>query len=244
MLYFKEEISMQAVIIAAGNSSRLWPATQKTPKTLLPFGNGTILSTIMENLAKSGTDEFIIVTGFKKELIKSYLAENDYFNYHTTFIDNLEWKKSNGISVLAAEEAIRGENFILSMSDHIVTPTAIKRIKESTLSKNLLLVDPDIDHIFDKDDATKVEVQNQQIIEIGKELKHYNGIDCGIFRLTTRFFSAMREQLKQKKESISAAIQKLIENDDMASILLNTEEWWIDIDTPAAYQHALSRKQF
>ena len=67
---------MKAVIIAAGNSSRLWPKTNKTPKTLLPYQNGTILSTIMHNIADAGIDEFVFILGFKPEYIKKYLDEN------------------------------------------------------------------------------------------------------------------------------------------------------------------------
>jgi dTDP-glucose pyrophosphorylase len=51
----------------------------------------------------------------------------------------------------------------------------------------------------------------------------------------------MREQLKKGKESISAAIEGLINNDDMEAVIMKKQEQWIDIDTPEAYQHALSR---
>ncbi|HNW24939.1 MAG TPA: sugar phosphate nucleotidyltransferase, partial [Candidatus Cloacimonas sp.] len=45
---------MQAVIIAAGIGSRLWQTTKQVPKTLLPYQNGTILSTIIEHLKEAG----------------------------------------------------------------------------------------------------------------------------------------------------------------------------------------------
>ena len=230
---------MKAVIIAAGNSSRLWPKTNKTPKTLLPFGEGSILSTIMHNIAETGISEFIFILGFKAKYIMDYLDENNSFGFKTTVILNEEFHRGNGLSVLMAESAVEGQNFILSMSDHIVTPEAINRVVKSDSDKNLLLVDKRINKIFDIDDATKVWLNGHRIELINKNLNKYNGIDCGIFRFTNRFFKAMHEQEKNGKESISAGVEILIQSQDMEAVIMHDDEKWIDIDTPDAYHFAL-----
>lgn len=230
---------MKAVIIAAGDSSRLWPRTNKTPKTLLPFGEGSILSTIMSNLSASGVAEFVLVLGFEADLIRNYLEENNFFGFKTTIVLNHDYQKGNGLSVMNAEEAVGKNDFILSMSDHIVTPVAIKRVINSKEKENLLLVDKQVERIFDIDDATKVSCQANRILHINKNLSDYNGIDCGIFRLNARFFSAMRAKMRQGKDSISAGIEELIRNDDMLAVFMENHERWIDIDTPQAYQFAL-----
>ena len=230
---------MKAVIIAAGLGNRLWAKTNKIPKTLLKYGHDTILSTIMHNIAQAGIHEFVIVVGYNASFIHKYLKSNQYFNYDVEFVNNNDWNRGNGLSVLAVEEAVNGAPFILSMSDHVVTVSAIRRMIESEKTENLLLVDPKVDDIFDIDDATKVLLKNDRIINIGKEITQYNAIDCGVFRLNGRFFMAMREQLLDKHESISAAVKSLIALDDMRAVFMNDKETWIDIDTPEAYQHAL-----
>jgi choline kinase len=232
---------MKAVIIAAGNSSRLWQKTNKTPKTLLPYQNGTILSTIMNNIAEAGIDEFVFILGYKSEYITNYLNENHSFGYQTDIILNPEFQRGNGLSVLLANEIITDEPFILSMSDHVVTPSAIQRIINDPRDKNLLLIDKRINDIFDIDDATKVWTNGNHIEKINKNLTEYNGIDCGIFRLTPRFFEAMRFQEKNGKESISAGVEVLIQNNDMEACFMNPKETWIDIDTPDAYHYAVDQ---
>jgi len=229
---------MKAVIIAAGIGSRLWYETNKTPKTLLPFGKGTILSNIISNLIKAGSDEFVFVLGFEANSMISYLENNNYFGVKSNIIVNNEYQKGNGLSVLTAERVVENQSFVLSMSDHIVTSHAIKRVVKSDLDKNLLLVDKDIQRIFDIDDATKVHCNGNRIKNIGKDLTDYNGIDCGIFRLNSRFFDAMRSQEKLGNESISAGIEVLIKNNDIEAIFMEKHDHWIDIDTPEAYQHA------
>lgn len=230
---------MKTVIIAAGTGSRIKDKTNDKPKTLLPFGKKSILSTILYNFSSSGINDFVIVVGYKSELIKEYLDENNNFGVNISFIMNKEWHRGNGISVLLAEEATKGENFILTMSDHIVSESAIKKIIVAENNYNLLLVDPLINEVFDIDDATKVQLVESQIINIGKEIEIYNGIDCGVFRLNDNFHNAMRLQLKNGKESISAAIEILIKNHDMYAIFTSKEDYWLDIDTPQAYKFGL-----
>lgn len=232
---------MKAVIVAAGMGSRLWDQNDQMPKTLMPFGTETILATIMRNIAATGVHNFVIVVGYRQEEIINYLSENSHFGFQIEFIENAEWQRGNGISVLAAEPAVNGQPFLLSMSDHIVSVPALQRVVNHQSSRNLLLVDPKVNGIFDLDDATKVEVIGHRIVNIGKEIAHYNGIDCGIFKLTDRFFEAMRKQLKSQQESISAAVRGLIQEDDMEAVFLDDQDFWIDIDTPEAYDYARRR---
>lgn len=230
---------MKTVIIAAGMSSRIFQETNGLPKTLLPFGAGTILSTILDGFSYCGLKDFIIVTGYESQKIKDYLEKNSTLDYCISFIENHEWYRGNGLSVLSAEKVVADEDFILSMSDHLLPVSAIDRLLNDDSNKNLLLVDRRIDKIFDIDDATKVFVEQNKIKQIGKNIEHYNGIDCGVFRLTHRYFDSMREQLKFGNESNSAAIEGLIKNDDMEAVFLEGPQVWIDIDTPQAYQYAL-----
>lgn len=232
---------MKAVIIAAGMGSRIKDQTDGSPKTLLPFKDVTILSTILNNIAQAGISEFIIIVGYKSEQIINYLSKNENFGFQITIVNNNEWMKGNGISVLAAENCVGEGQFLLSMSDHIVSISALKKIADFVSNKNLLLVDPDIQNNFDIDDATKVEVNGINIINIGKDISNYNNLDCGIFRLNKSFFSAMREQLKNNNESISAAINELIKNRDIQAVQINNEDYWFDIDTSEAYNNCISK---
>ncbi|MBN1309615.1 MAG: NTP transferase domain-containing protein [Chitinispirillaceae bacterium] len=232
---------MKAVIIAAGRGSRIASLHRDAPKTLLPFRGATILSTIMENIAMAGILDLIIVVGYHADHIRRYIARNEcLFACSVRLVENLQWTRGNGISVLASEAAVGGDDFLVSMSDHIVSPSAIGRIAAHPGRRNVLLVDRDIAGNFDLNDATKVLVEkNGAIVGIGKELSVYNALDCGIFRLTPRFYDSMRRQLKDNRESISNAVTGLIKNRDMEALFLEEDEQWFDIDTPEAYAHAL-----
>lgn len=232
---------MKGVIIAAGYGSRLWNVTNNVPKTLLSFGKGTILSTIIGNLHRSGIDEVIIVVGYNQQYIRDYISMND-FDIPVTLVENLLWDKGNALSVYQVKSYIYSESFILSMSDHIVSVFAMKKVVQSNEKSNLLLVDPYIESIFDIDDATKVAVEGDKITRIGKKLSTFNAIDSGIFRLENDFFNAVDEAVRRGNDSISAAIEQLIELQRIKAIEIDKPNQWLDIDTPEAYNHAISKQ--
>ena len=75
---------MQAIIIAAGPSSRLRPFTEDTPKTLLKIEGKTILQRILECFRNCGINDIAIVRGYKKEEITlpniTYFDNDNYEN--------------------------------------------------------------------------------------------------------------------------------------------------------------------
>jgi len=231
---------MKGVIIAAGYGSRLWDVTNNVPKTLLPYSNGTILSTIINRLNHAGITSIYLIVGYNQQYIRDYISST-FFDIPVQIIDNKLWERGNGLSVYQAKSVIMDEPFILSMSDHIVSTSALQMIVNAAERINLLLTDPFIDDNFDLDDATKVLVKNDYVLEIGKDLAEYNALDCGIFRLETDFFTAVEKALEHGKESISAAISELILKDRIKTITLVEHNQWLDIDTPEAYQYAIKQ---
>ena len=59
----------QAVILAAGKSTRTYPLTLTTPKPLLKVGNKTLLEYNLDQL-NGLVKEVIIVVGYKKSMLK------------------------------------------------------------------------------------------------------------------------------------------------------------------------------
>lgn len=228
---------MKGVIIAAGFGSRLWNVSNQIPKTLLPYGDGTILSTIVKQLIAAGVSELAIVLGFNQQYIREYLAKES-FSIPLILLENTEWERGNALSVYKAKDFAAGEQILLSMSDHLVKVDALRQIVSSREECNLLLVDPYIELNFDLDDATKVKTEDSYIVSIGKELTDYDALDCGIFRLESDFFSAVEVAVYKGSESISAAIGELIAAKRIKAVKLAELEQWLDIDTPEAYEHA------
>lgn len=234
---------MKAIITAAGQSSRLWETTGREPKTLLPFGESSILSAILHNFAQVGICDFVIVTGYRGDLIAQHLRDHADFGMNVHLLDNPEWHRGNGISVLRALAYLAPEEpVILSMADHVVSPAALAAVRDAPSGLNLLLVDPRIAECFDLPDATKVRREGDRIVDIGKDITEYDVLDCGVFRLDQRFRSALEAAVAQGREGISDGVRELVNGPGFGTVLLPPGAAWLDIDTPESYQHALTRR--
>ncbi|MDB9696530.1 glucose-1-phosphate cytidylyltransferase [Amylibacter sp.] len=66
---------MLAVILAGGLGTRLAEETQRKPKPLVEIGEMPIIWHIMKNLHVSGFSRFIILTGYKSNLIKNFFLQ-------------------------------------------------------------------------------------------------------------------------------------------------------------------------
>lgn len=73
------------VIMAGGQGTRLYPFTKILPKPLIPIGDVPILVRIMDKFRGYGVGEFYISVNYKKNMIKSYLAEHE--NYKINFVE-------------------------------------------------------------------------------------------------------------------------------------------------------------
>src|SRR4249919_3464430 len=64
----------KAIILSAGQGSRLGHLTDDRPKCLIEFNGRTLLDRQLDALAANGVDEAVVVTGFRDDQIEAALA--------------------------------------------------------------------------------------------------------------------------------------------------------------------------
>jgi UDP-N-acetylglucosamine diphosphorylase/glucosamine-1-phosphate N-acetyltransferase len=125
--------NMQAVILAAGKSTRTYPLTLTRSKCLVKIGNKPIIQHNLENMAGL-VDEAIIIVGYMKEMIQEFLGK-EFLGIKITYMEQKE-QLGTAHALLAAEPAIKGR-FLAMMGDDIYYRKSI----QSLLShENSLLV--------------------------------------------------------------------------------------------------------
>jgi choline kinase len=223
----------QAVILAAGLGSRL-AKTADDIKPLKLVGGVSLIQRNIEHLAHFGIEEVIIVTGYHADILEAQLRKDCRdIPVKLTFVFNPDYKKSNGLSVLAAKSAIRG-NFILTMADHIFEPEMLAHAVSIIPPKHgaILCVDYKLDEVFDMDDATKVLVRDGKVASIGKKIPEYNAVDTGLFICTPTLFSALQQAADNSPIadcSLSEGIATLMKTGRMAVQDIGDMRWQ-DVD--------------
>lgn len=222
---------MKALIIAAGNGTRMQPVTQGQHKSLMPLLGLKIIERIILGAKEAGIYEFVIVTGYKGEELRGFLGDGARYGTTLSYIHNNKWKKANGISVVAAQKYFN-ENFVLLMSDHVFTPKTLIRIKRLKLKTHecVLAIDKNLDSVLDVKDTTKVTVKNGKAIALNKNLESYNAYDTGMFVCSPYIFKVLEKTIKHGKNSLSDGMRMLITEGNLR-ILDNKGNFWADCDT-------------
>ena len=234
----------EAIILMAGAGSRLAGPGAKSLKPLTPILERSLVSYVFEALNNAGIGVIHAVVGYQGELLMEQVKRVIPRGLEVRFIENPHWQKQNGLSVLAAAGRVQSP-FVLTMSDHLfdvdLLTILLRHSKRSGLN---LATDRKIESIVDIDDAMKVQIRNNRVISIGKELSHYNGIDTGVFVGNEELFEYLEAAKRDGDCSLADGVS-LMAADGKAHAIDVGEAWWQDVDTPrmlaAAENHLRSR---
>jgi len=109
---------MKVLILAGGFGTRLSEETDLIPKPLVKIGEKPILWHIMKHYSSFGYNEFVILLGYKGDMIEDYYLnrDNDLGNWDITFLDT-GLKTDTGGRIKRATQHIDDQAFMLTYGD-------------------------------------------------------------------------------------------------------------------------------
>ena len=107
---------MQAVVLAAGQGTRLQPLTDDKPKGLVEVAGEPILTHCFDQLLELGADELVVVVGYMKEKIIDHYGDE----YDGVPITYTHQRDQDGLAhaLLTAEEHVE-DDFMLILGDNV-----------------------------------------------------------------------------------------------------------------------------
>jgi UDP-N-acetylglucosamine diphosphorylase / glucose-1-phosphate thymidylyltransferase / UDP-N-acetylgalactosamine diphosphorylase / glucosamine-1-phosphate N-acetyltransferase / galactosamine-1-phosphate N-acetyltransferase len=213
---------MKAVILAAGNSTRLQPLTVDRSKVMMPVVNKSVLEHNLDQLiASKVVDEAIIVVGFGSSEVKKTFGSN-YGKIKLKYVVQKE-QLGTGHALLQAEKSVGKEKkFVVMMGDDLYSGSDIKKcVKHDSciLAKR----------VSDVSSFGKVVTKGRKLKQIiekpaGKGIGLAN---TGCYVLTSNVFSLLKKAKKSKRGEIEVtdAVSKLNVDVEQAS-------FWIPITYP------------
>src|SRR5216117_1812810 len=188
----------EAVILMAGEGSRLRGSDKIFLKPFVPVRGRALVSYTLDALTRGGIKTVHFVVGYERERMIAQVKQLIPSGVSASFIENRDWQKQNGISLLAAAGHV-GAPFLLAMSDHLFENTIVDRLIESADPDSLnIAVDRKLGSIFDLEDAMKIRTHGDRVIGIGKDLADYDAIDIGLFVCPVEIFGYLE---RAKSES-------------------------------------------
>jgi L-glutamine-phosphate cytidylyltransferase len=158
---------MRAIILSAGQGSRLLPLTADRPKCLIDFSGRTLLDWQLDMLADNGVTEAVVVTGFRDDQVEAALARRDgrirvrtRFNPFYKVADNLG-------SMWIARDDLEGDCLTLN-GDTLVSRSLVARVIAA--NRPGIAVTVDVKDAYDADDMKVVRDADGRLRRIGKRL--------------------------------------------------------------------------
>ena len=234
-------------------AKRLRPLTDTKPKCLLKVGERTLLERTVAAMAAAGISEFVVVTGYRAEMIKDFLENLDNLDNleslgflakpHFTFLHNADYEHNNNIySLWMAGQIVRGKEFLLMDSDILCDPAAVLRIaneKEAALAVNR--------HELGEEEMKVVVDAQMHITEISKTCRPEEamGESVGIEKITATYSEALFRELDQMilQEGLidifyERAFERLIPQGHTFRVVDTTNYFSYELDTPDDFQRA------
>lgn len=228
MLPFAGDYIVQAIILAAGQGTRLRSVSPSKPLTLI--AGRPLLHRILDNLAATGVTRPLVITGYRgNEVGAAALA---WTGGRAEVLHNPDWAEPNGVSVRAATPWL-GAQSLLVMADHLASPQVYATVAAAgSPDAGLVLgIDRRLGHPWaDEADVTRVSTRQGRITAIGKQLATYDAHDCGVFLVTPELMAALADLAAP---GLSDGVRVLAARDRARVVDISAHDW-IDIDDPRA----------
>ncbi|WP_375390956.1 NTP transferase domain-containing protein [uncultured Sphingomonas sp.] len=222
-----------AVLLAAGEGSRLRASAPIKP--LCPVAGRPLIDHALSGLAAAGMRRVVVVLGYAADAIATHLAGTTAALL-VEVVRTPDYLQPNGVSVLAAAAACGGEDALLAMCDHLVSPALYARVAAASAGDGLTLgVDRRLAHPWvDPDDVTRVRTEGDRIVAIGKGLRDYDAHDTGVFAVGPALFAALATL---RMPTLSDGVRMLAQT-AQARLVDCTGLDWIDVDDAQALAKA------
>lgn len=194
----------KAIILSAGQGSRLGALTQDRPKCLIPFAGRTLLDRQLDTLAANNVEEVTVVTGFRDDQIEAALerrrAAGEGPQVRTLFNPFYKVADNTG-SLYMAREALVGDTLVWN-GDTMVSPALMAKVVANDRPGICVTIDRKPQG-YDSDDMKVVE-EGGRLRAIGKRLAPSDGVNAesiGLLAFRGQGADRFREAIEQAMRS-------------------------------------------
>lgn len=203
----------KAVILAAGEGSRLRPFTEDMPKVMLPVGNKPIMEYLIRSLCECGIRKLILVIGYKKETIMGYFGDGRDWNIEIKYVFQ-DRQIGTGHALLQAEKQVEEKDFLVLPGDNIIDSESLRLlIKSETPSL-----------IVEKSDSPSkygvVDTNGEVVKEILEKPSFTETaiVSTGVYKLKRDIFDVLKKLVREGKNNLTDAINELAKEERIKAI--------------------------
>ncbi len=217
---------MKAVILAAGEGSRMRPLTYNRPKVMLPIAGKPILEHLLIEISRAGISDFIFIVGYCDEQVRDYFGHGEKWGVNITY--SSQRKQMGTADAIRTIEKLVDGKFLVVNGDVIVGSEDIKRLAggdDNTIS---------VIEVEDNSDLGMVELCEGKVVRIyektGKPPSRM--ANAGLYLFTPDIFAAISQTSKSPRGEyeITDSLHLLMEQGK--DVPYREIEHWLNLSYP------------
>jgi glucose-1-phosphate thymidylyltransferase len=224
---------LDALILAAGDGTRLQPYTKVKPKVMIEIWGVPVLERLLYALKEAGIKRTVIVVCYKKDIIKNYFG-NSWRGMEIVYRE-VDYH-DDGIlrSAIMGKDVINGR-FMFVCGDTILEPDTVRRAMNKSGDLVVGVRNVNID-----ESVGAVVDESGKVTKIGmlKDMKKHNRVVTGLAIAETSFFDGMEKCIDDNIYDRPCAMQWMVEQGlDVRAFDMTDDNWW-EIDNESDLEHA------
>lgn len=227
-------MKLKAIILSAGEGSRMRPLTLTKPKTMLPVAGKPIIQYNIESLRDNGITDILLIVRYKEEMVRNYFGDGSDFGVNIFYKTQKDFLgTANAISY--GEDFI-DDSIIVLNGDIILDDEIIHEIikKYNYLTPDTLML---LTEVEDPSAFGVVEIENGNIKSIVEKPKREeapsNLVNAGIYIFNKDIFDKIRKtEISERGEYEITDSVSLQIKDNKKVIGHKTSKDWIDVGRP------------
>ena len=233
---------MKAIILSAGQGSRLGHLVDDRPKCLIEFSGRSLLDRQLDTLEANGVEEAVVVTGFHDELVNESIARRSGGIGVRTVFNPFYKVADNTGSLYMAREELAGDCLVWN-GDTLVSRSLMAKVLAN--SQPGICVTIDRKATYDEDDM-KVVVESGRLKAIGKRLEmgNVNGESIGLLAFREGGAELFRQHIERDMRTPEGTtiwylrvIHHIAQEKEVWTLDISGEEWG-EVDFPADVEAA------
>ncbi len=233
---------MKAIILSAGQGSRLGHLVDERPKCLIDFNGRSLLDRQLDALERNGVHEAVVVTGFHDALVDDAIAKRRGGPKVRTIYNPFYKVADNTGSLFMAREELTGDCLVWN-GDTLVSDPLMARVVANDRAGICVTIDRK--GSYDEDDMKVVE-EAGRLRAIGKRLPlaDVNAESIGLLAFRSSGSSQFREAIERAIRTPEGTtiwylrvIHQIAQRGEVWTLDINGEEWG-EVDFPADVEAA------
>ncbi|AQL43244.1 nucleotidyl transferase [Halorientalis sp. IM1011] len=218
-----------AVVLAAGEGTRLRPLTRNRPKPMLPAANRPILEHVFDALVEAGMDQLVCVVGYKHDRVQDHFGPS----YRGVPIQYVRQHKQlgSGHALLQARAAVDGPPLVVN-GDRLIEASMVEAVAEGFERHEPAAALAVMEHP-DAGQYGAVVLENDELTEIIEKptTGEYRLINAGIYAFDASIFDEIADTPRSAGElALTDTIARLAERERVRGV--RCEGMWVDATYP------------